>query len=316
MINIIICYTPLQTLIAEKIIDLHPNEKFYGIVLTPINTPKNKYYFERLKKKCVKCVYIQNIYFKQIENINHFSFFFKILILIYKWKFNKKCSFFIASIDLYLIHCLLSFIKPQEIYTFDDGTVNIIKSGLYQNSFKKFRLRGRIFNRFLGISYDIERIKKESKLHYTIYPSMKNIISRIRPISIIGDQINTPTKKENISILIGQPFCKNIKTLTENIIKKYNITHYIPHPFEDQYIENVDYINTPLIFEDYFAQNLLDKNVTLYTFFSSAALNIASLPNVKVISIKPKNITNNSFLECYEIFRQMNIEVIDYSDDI
>lgn len=31
--NLIICYTPLQVLIAERIINLYPNEKFYGVML-------------------------------------------------------------------------------------------------------------------------------------------------------------------------------------------------------------------------------------------------------------------------------------------
>lgn len=101
-----------------------------------------------------------------------------------------------------------------------------------------------------------------------------------------------------------------------DIINKYNITCYLPHHhWEDNYhIDNVKYINTPLIFEEYFAQNLIEKNVTIYTFFSTAALNIASFPNVKIISIKPKSIKEKQFLEVYDIFERMGIEIIEYDD--
>ena len=33
--NLILCCTPLQVLIARKIIELHPNEQFYGIKKEP-----------------------------------------------------------------------------------------------------------------------------------------------------------------------------------------------------------------------------------------------------------------------------------------
>lgn len=36
--NLIICCTPLQVLIAEKIIEMHPNERFYGVMLSTVKT--------------------------------------------------------------------------------------------------------------------------------------------------------------------------------------------------------------------------------------------------------------------------------------
>ena len=41
-VNLVVCWTPLQMLIAEKIIESHPNEKFYTIVMS--HSGKNEKY--------------------------------------------------------------------------------------------------------------------------------------------------------------------------------------------------------------------------------------------------------------------------------
>ncbi|STO59398.1 glycosyl transferase family protein [Canicola haemoglobinophilus] len=48
--NLIICCTPLQVLIAEKIIDLYPENKFYGILFDALDNKKFELYGKRLKK--------------------------------------------------------------------------------------------------------------------------------------------------------------------------------------------------------------------------------------------------------------------------
>ncbi|KYL06621.1 CMP-N-acetylneuraminate-beta-galactosamide-alpha-2, 3-sialyltransferase, partial [Mannheimia haemolytica] len=46
--NLIICCTPLQVLIAEKIIEMHPNERFYGVMLSTVKNAKFDFYQARL----------------------------------------------------------------------------------------------------------------------------------------------------------------------------------------------------------------------------------------------------------------------------
>lgn len=50
--NLIICCTPLQVLIAERIIEKFPEQKFYGVMLTTVENAKMAFYRERLRRKC------------------------------------------------------------------------------------------------------------------------------------------------------------------------------------------------------------------------------------------------------------------------
>ena len=49
--NLIMCTTPLQMLIAEKIIKLNKDEKFDLLVLALNNN--DVYYYNKLKEKCI-----------------------------------------------------------------------------------------------------------------------------------------------------------------------------------------------------------------------------------------------------------------------
>lgn len=49
--NLIMCRTPLQTIIAERIIEMFPNESFEVICYFESRNKKQAYYSTRLKKK-------------------------------------------------------------------------------------------------------------------------------------------------------------------------------------------------------------------------------------------------------------------------
>lgn len=57
MQNIIICTTPLQMLIAHKIIKTKADESFDLLVIAQQDNEKYRYYFNRLKKDCKKSLY-------------------------------------------------------------------------------------------------------------------------------------------------------------------------------------------------------------------------------------------------------------------
>lgn len=315
--NIIICTSPLQILIAEKIIELHPNEKFCAIILNHLKNEKAEYYFNRLKNKNIPCVLSRSFRY-EIGTLYQLKVLFKAVFDIFRT--TKTLQFkkvFVASIDSSIAQGIISLLKIPEIYTFDDGTANIVKNSMYHRNVGHLATKkGRIIAKILNLYHNMNTLKMNSKKHYTIYKNMDNIIDKTVFVNLM-DISPSATSEGCIKIFLGQPIMgrvdkKNVK-ITEEIIRLIgDITYYIPHPGEVYRINGIEYINTPLIFEDYFVQNLVDKKVTIYTFFSSAAINVASFPNVKVVSIKPKSITDESYLECYEIFQKMGIEVIDY----
>ena len=58
--NVLICKTPLQTLIANKIIDHYPTEKFMLIMILSHFNDKNIYYFNKLKSRVENAILIDD----------------------------------------------------------------------------------------------------------------------------------------------------------------------------------------------------------------------------------------------------------------
>ena len=50
--NLILCCTPLQVLIARKIIELHPNEQFFGVMFGGVWDKKRTLYASKLAEVC------------------------------------------------------------------------------------------------------------------------------------------------------------------------------------------------------------------------------------------------------------------------
>lgn len=305
--NLIICCTPLQVLIAEKIIELHPGEKFCGVIITPVYNEKYLFYHAKMDKICCKTYLICT---RKYSRLFIYINIFVLKMLLWGKSFKK---IFISNINDVIIQAIISKFSNSDLYTFDDGTINISP-----NNFGFSRNKGcfkRALRLLLGIYEDIDTIKERSKSHYTIYPNFPNIISNVINIKLINEECNLFYKDDAVRIMLGQSIFtdddKN-KSIIKKIIDEYKINLYFPHPLEGFYIDNVTYIDTPLIFEDYLINHLSCRKCIIYTFFSSAALNISNLNNVEVISFKVKELENPSWLEVYTLFEKSGIKVIDY----
>ena len=118
--NLIICTTPLQTLLAKEIVKNYEDEEFYGILFSNHFSKKVDRYFNLFG---VLCHILNKIYYKS-------SIKLVCLILYYKIKlFNKKFDkIFVANIENILIQSIISSLKFNELITFDDGTANILEN--------------------------------------------------------------------------------------------------------------------------------------------------------------------------------------------
>ncbi|MCT8845026.1 glycosyltransferase family 52 protein, partial [Glaesserella parasuis] len=97
------------------------------------------------------------------------------------------------------------------------------------------------------------------------------------------------------------------------IFELFNINYYYPHPRERFAINDINYIKSELIFEDYFISHFMpDTEYTIYTFYSGAVLSFINLPNIKIISIKP-NICKDEISQDFYIMKLFGIEVIEYT---
>jgi len=309
--NLIICTSPLQILIAEKIIERHSNEAFFSVVIADTFNAKYLQYYERLRKVSRKALLTQDKQGVLFRLLYHCLF-----------RAGHIDKVFLASINKQLLHRLLELIRPREIYTFDDGTANIVSTGFFNQEDAPRRLG--ILHKLMGLHasdlYNTSRIKSMSLKHYTIYPGLKNIVSPTEVINLFdnaspeGLTDDTPVK-----VLLGQALTYDDTDLNERlaewVIRKFDIDLYLPHPKEWYKVSGVEYIDTPLIFEDYYSRYLAHRPCTIYTFCSSAAFNIlANRHKTQIIALKPWLVTNPSLLECYERFKEAGVTTIDVSE--
>lgn len=307
--NLIICHTPLQVLVAEKIMQKYPEQAFFGIMFTfeSYNNHKFQYYWKRFSKLCSA------------------SFLFsypeagRLSLLLALWRAKQKVkhlnveTLFVASIDDQFVQLICSSVRFNQLHTFDDGTANIVKESIYYQHSPK-NLKRKIVNCLLGNDYSTQSLRALSRKHYTIYPGLPNIIDNVETISFATfTQNQTACQCSPIRLLLGQPLFDDVQeniVLAEQVIKQFGITAYLPHPRERYRLAEVDYIDTDLIFEDYIYQAANDQKYIIYTYFSGAVLNIMNHPNIEVVSIRPR-LSNPVYLACYDLFEQVGINIVD-----
>ena len=281
--GLIMCVTPLQMIIAEKIIQLNPKEDFDLLVIALSDNDKYRYYYDRLKSICVRSLY----YTKEKGIKGFFSYIGKLK----KNKLNEKYeSLYLASIDSRHFQYVLSRNKKANIYTFDDGTANIIPQSLYYSNSKP-KLFKKIIWRGFGIKHYMEDVKKLSLLHYTIYKDVPNIIEKTQFIKLYGEYKSSSTPVNRVvKMYLGQPL-EEISVdfnsqYVAKIIAKLDMDFYYPHPREKVIPKGeFDIITSQLVFEDYIVSYLEDNPgvmVEVYSFISSAMLNIANLDRIEL----------------------------------
>ncbi|MDO4431495.1 MAG: glycosyltransferase family 52 [Lonepinella koalarum] len=305
--NLIICYTPLQVLIAEKIIERHKGEDFYAVMVDSIGNKKFEYYSLRLSLKAKKFLKIK----ESFKSLNRLKDIICLKMKFYQLSFDKV---FVASINDLYIQNIISYISFQELFTFDDGTSNIVNSGEFYES-DKAGVKRKIINFLTQNKYTVRKLKNISKAHYTIFPGFSNLIENCIEVNLIAKKEVFPNlvrPTHTVNLLLGQPIYHNKVLnieLAKRVIEIFNIYQYFPHPREEYVVDGIEYIDTPLIFEDYIIQNQ-DKHYRVYTYFSSSVLQILEFPNVEIISLRVD--TNNvSYNAVYDLFGKMGIKIID-----
>lgn len=310
--NLIICMTPLQVLIAEKILEERKDEQFQLIFISERDSEKDRFYFNRLSKKVEKSNYFHVYYKNRI----------KYLIFILKIKFFLITNYdlvFFANINSTFIHKVLSTVKFKQIVTFDDGMANLVNSSTinsqYIPNFKKI-----LFNMIMGIKIDKENIKENISFHYSIFPRFNDFSKPIVPIYLSDFEFNENNKSngKRCSFFIGQPIFEMINmkkkdyiSLVRYIFEEFNIDYYFPHPREDYKINGINYIETNLILEDYLIK--YKGELDLFSFYSSSLITLMNCKNISLTSIFVRDIgmdSNPAIVESYELIKKANIKII------
>lgn len=314
--SLIMCVTPLQILIAEKIIQSRPTEDFDVIIFALENNQKFNYYAEKLKKYAKAYWYSHVAYKSSIYNLINFL---KFIVQFNFNGFNRKYdNYYLSSIDSRYFQYILSK-KPNSssVFTFDDGTANIVKTSIYYLKNLNDEKKNKIF-KSLGIKYFQDDIKSMSKLHYTIYPQFENIIENIKEIKLFDSNVKNKIRDKCLNIFLGQPYEELDSNLsTDNIEKlmdQLNINLYFPHPREKKNIKNVETVNTKKIFEDYIV-DFLDRNedcyLNIYTFMSSAALNVKSFDGINIYFIQTNTLISK-YPDFFNMLKNHNFTILEF----
>ncbi|MEW5681814.1 MAG: glycosyltransferase family 52 [Pseudomonadota bacterium] len=300
--DLFICSTALQTKIAQRIIEeckITDYELFY---FTHVENNKEKYYFEKLAEKSKgSTFYICR---------TRFPSYFSNIKRLFEKKFYD--DIYLGSVDNVYAHLVLSYCRFSNLMTFDDGASNISKSSMYYVS------RRSIFAEYIyflfGCRYSLEKVKRKSLEHFSIYPSAENIIENVKHISLFDDCVLSRDRyllqgechvflgclwsvvsKERVSSLVSD---------LEMYFEKLDNCFYIPHPKDNTtYFDSLERLPGDLIAEDLIIElSKKFKTVNVYGIGSAALFNLLGIQWVNVFTLIHSDLA--------EIFAQLSYSLI------
>lgn len=187
--------TPLQAVIVARIIELEKIE-LHGCsliyVCDDINA-KHLHSYSKIASLFKFSTFISNA--RSISGIKDLRAFIR----------NLGCvdCIYLACIDDSIAHYAISFTNGAKLKTFDDGTANISPNSSYFNDRKKGNFRSfalKIFHRLNGNTYDMQKVKDDSLVHYSIYSKYENVMNNVEHIELFEkDQ----TKKDTCHLFNG-----------------------------------------------------------------------------------------------------------------
>lgn len=317
MKNLFICLTPLQMIICLEIIHQKKIEEYGLICLFLTKSDKYQYYFDKIKKDS-----LFSYAFYPKEKVIGIQLLLDVFIFKRKIAANKNFlnieNLYIASIDNRYVQVIFSILKYKKLYTFDDGLANLNYDGSYYRN-EELSFSRRVLWHLVGVSFLVQNIRDKVKMHYTIYNDKKNIVSNTEYISLLDKRDFKANSKEGVeySFFLGQPLYEVDKICDDNyinsLLSNLDVDFYFPHPRENYKISSgIEVVYTKKIFEDYIKDFINEKNVKkikIYTFFSTAVLNLAEIDSIELFVIHDPKIMDIKLLN---LFKQFSVNFIDW----
>ncbi|QBM16370.1 hypothetical protein MARI_04500 [Marinobacter sp. JH2] len=277
-----ICCTPLQGIIARRIIEAEGLDKdlCHVFFYTSFDNEIYRNYYNQVRKLCST-----GFYYVWKPN---FPAYIKDSKSYFSSISYHSCWF--ASIDSIFVQLSLGR-GGKDIYTFDDGAANVVSESHYYRNEKVLNYKKWIFW-LLGNRYSRDRIKDESIRHYTIFPGQKNITDNIKSVDLFLEEERCQSLGECVVVLgtVLRELCpsseevERVHTSLQGYIDRIcEDVFYIPHPREgDVSIKNVEILRERCVAEDIVCR-LLEKYNRIYLagFGSTAQLTLAGIKEVK-----------------------------------
>ncbi|MDO9185003.1 MAG: glycosyltransferase family 52 [Bacteroidia bacterium] len=287
--NVFICYTPLQILLSEKIIELENIDTFILIFYFEKDNAKSKYYFNKLSSKAKQAFYIKknNQIFSALK-----SFCFLYLKLR---KFSSPYNFFTGNIKSAYSRFIIYLLGFKVLYTFDDGIGNVCGDGYFYGNIKPSAIISLL--PFLRLNFTYGKMHSQIKKHYSIY-TLPNVMPNSTYVNLFNYdflEVLNQVEKEIVILLTstlheeGYMKLEQEKALYNNITTKYNVTHVISHPLEK--FKKIDNPQIVLIESEKIAEEIILNLRKEYTkikvigISSSALFNLKGMEGVEIINI-------------------------------
>lgn len=291
--DLVICNTPFQVIQIENLIKKGIIKEFELFFFNWEETEQMLFYYNKLR--------VYSKYSKFYVRNKRFPLYFYDIKVDFE---NKKyCNIYTASVECIYTHLILSYSSFGRLFTFDDGTANIIRTSFYYIN-NRSKLKSIIY-RVFGCKYDLFKTKSLIDKHYTIYPKFENISNNIEVIdfSFSSFQIKKGAK-ESVDVLLGTVY-EDITQKGDDLIKKVNDFfgnknfYYIPHPRDiKKYFKNGIIIEGVEVAEVKIIKLLeIYEKVNVYGFNSTAQINLDNFDGISNFCFKSELIKNKFDIE-------------------
>ncbi len=309
MINcVFMCVTPLQIVIALKIIEVNKLENPI-FVITGHDNNKFNFYINALRSKKYRCYFFNT---GSVSKINTYFTYLKYYFFLNNSKELVGCVGYLASMDSLFFQSFISKKKINEIYTFDDGFANIFPESYYYKEENKYGYKRKLLNFIFHNNLTMNDLKKKTIKHYTIYEKFRNIVKNTQFLDVFNFSKKELISSEKVTkFFLGQPISIEESSMCK-ILYDLKIDYYYKHPREINTYKNVNYMNSDLIFEEFIINYIKKSNtkIVLYSFFSTACLNLIGCDNIEIIFVKSSSVFGD-YDKIYDFLAQNKMKILD-----
>lgn len=303
-VSAFICVTPLQSFIAMQLIRRKRITDYVAVNINAHDNERTRSYFSKLAANSLESRYV-------LLDSGIYQNYFKVRGAVNSWKQYNISSIYLASIDTVFAQHIVSNHQLAKIYTFDDGSVNIVQSSILHEK-SPLAAQQRIAYFFLRGHKDQDWIKSRIVRHFTLYENMPNIVEpeRVEFIDLFGEHENMEREmlSERVKVFLGfdaaSTYYSAVKYIAPDI--------YIPHPMEKRDQKWINYVSTDLLAEHYLS-HLLERYVTidLYACKSSALLNVIN-PRIRKFVVDLYGNQSQWQRDYNKLAMQMGCEILDF----
>ncbi|MFG6554310.1 glycosyltransferase family 52 [Sulfitobacter sp. 1A16808] len=215
----------------KEAISIEKIETYDLLYFTQHNSSEDRTYFARLEKGARRAKYIYVPRPKIGWVLSHIKFFSATL----KWQFLLRYeTLILASFDFHTINALARRNLQAKVLSVDDGTANIFPGSVYY--LRELPGRSGIYAKAFG-GTNIASLKDRIARHYTVFPSLPNVIpaQKLRSLDVWQVQIKENTHRIK-RYFVGQRFSEAYGNDYSRLVLQYMaripLDAYILHPQE------------------------------------------------------------------------------------